>query len=163
MKTTLNLSNPVYIYRAKLAALFELDEEVTVGAVENTEDGASVTIKVSSRVKADALRKVLKPSADFGGLALSVVIEDTSGEETPADILRAAFAYNRLFQGVETQDDPTGAVWTYLVAEPTVAQFPADNLADYRRNVSMLTADVARDVLTDVPGVAVCTADLREN
>lgn len=159
----LDLSAPWHIYRNKLAAIFELDDEVTVGAVEDTESGATVTLRVSNHAKAAALQKVLKASVEFGAITLSVVVVDTAEAETPADILRAAFAYNRLFRGVETLEDPTGTIWTYLVAEPDVLQFPADNLNDYRGNISILTADAARDVLTLNAGTAVCTADLTEN
>lgn len=158
----LDLSAPWHIYRSKLAALFELDEEVTVGAVEFSESGYSLTVSVANHMKAAALRKILT-SPDFGNVRLSVVVVDTAAEETPADILKAAFAYNRLVRGVEVKTDQTGTEWTYLVMEADIAQFPGDNLADYRGNVSMLMADAARDVLTLEAGTAVCTADLTEN
>lgn len=159
----LNLSAPWYLHRSKLAALFELDDEVTVGGVETTDDGVSVTVKVSNHTKAAALQKVLTPTLEFGNVKLSVIVLDTAEAETPADILRAAFSYNRLFRGVEVSTDPTGTDWTYLVADPSVLQFFGDNMEDYRGNVSMLVADAARDVLTLNAGTAVCTADLTEN
>ncbi len=159
----LDLSAPWYIYRNKLAAIFELDSEVTVGAVENAESGVTVTLRVSNHTKAAALQKALKPSVEFGNVTLSVVVVDTAAAETPADVLRAAFAYNRLFRDVVTLKDPTGTEWTYLVSEPNILQFPADNLNDYRGNLSMLVADAARDVLTLDAGTSVCTADLTEN
>lgn len=158
----LDLSSPWQIHRQKLAALFELDEQVEVSPVEQTENGYSVTVRVGNHTKAAALQKVLA-CPEFGNVRLAVVVVDTAGEETPADILRAAFAYNRLFRGVETNTDPTGTDWTYLVAWADVVQFPADNLNDYRGNVTMLAADAARDCLTLDAGTAVCTADVREN
>lgn len=158
----LELSTPWQIHRQKLAALFELDEQVTVGPVEQSENGYTVTVSVNNHVKAAALCQILA-CPEFGNVKLSVIIEDTSEEETPADIFRAAFTYNRKFCGVEVNTDMTGTEWTYLIAEPDVIQFPADNLADYRGNFTMLIADAARDVLSLDAGTAVCSADLREN
>lgn len=158
----LQLSSPWQIHRQKLAALFELDEQVTVGPVETTESGPTVTVRVADHHKAEALKKILA-CPEFGNVRLSVVVEDTAAEETPADILRAAFAYNPLFKGVEINTDPTGTDWAYLVAWPDVVQFPADNLSDYRGNMSMLAETAARDVLTLDAGTAVCTAAIDEN
>ena len=158
----LNLASPWQIHRQKVAALFELDPEVTVGPVEATESGASITVSVSNHQKAAALRKLLA-CPEFSNVRLSVSVVDTAEEETPADLLRAAFAYNRIVRDIETTTDPTGTVWTYLVMEPNVVQFPADNLSDYRGNLSMLAMVAARDVLNLDAGTAVCTADLREN
>lgn len=162
MVKKLDLASPWQIHRQKLAALFEYDEQVSVGPVEQSENGPSVTVSVNSHVKADALRKCLA-SPGFGDVLLSVVVLDTAAEETPTDILKAAFAYNPLVRGVETQIDPTGTPWTYLVMEPDIVQFPADNLADYRRNQTMTAEQAARDVLSLNAGTAICTADLREN
>ena len=158
----LNLASPWQIHRQKLAALFELDEQVTVSPVEQTESGYTVTVSVNNHAKAAALRQILA-CPELGNVRLAVVVLDTAAEETPADILRAAFAYNRLFRGVEINTDPTGTDWTYLIAEPDVVQFPADNMNDYRDNMSALVADAARDVLNLDAGTAVCTAALNEN
>lgn len=47
--------------------------------------------------------------------------------------------------------------------EQEFIQFPADNLADYRRNMTMTAEHAARDVLSLEAGTAICTADWREN
>lgn len=158
----LNLASPWQIHRQKLAALFELDEQVTISPVEQSESGYTVTVSVNNHAKAAALRQILA-CPEFGNVRLAVVVIDTAAEETPADVLRAAFAYNRLFRGVEVANDPTGTDWTYLIAEPDVVQFPADNMSDYRGNVTALVADAARDALNLDAGTAVCTAALNEN
>ncbi len=158
----IDLASPWQIHRQKLAAVFELDEQVDVSPVENTENGPVVTVRVKNHAKAAALEKILA-CPEFGNVHLSVVVVDTAKEETSADILRAAFAYNPLFRGVEINTDPTDTDWTYLVAWDDIVQFPADNLNDYRGNMSMLVADAARDVLTLDAGTAVCTVDLMEN
>lgn len=158
----LNLSAPWHIYRSKLAALFELDEAVNVGPVVNSENGPTVTLKVSNHVKAAALKKTLKSSVEFGNVTLNIVLEDTAEDETEVEVLKAAFAYNRLVRGVETFTDQTGTNHCYLIMEPDVLQFYADNLADYRGNISLLAEDAARDVL-ELTDAVVCTADLAEN
>ena len=158
----LNLASPWQIHRQKLAALFELDEQVTVSPVEQSESGYTVTVSVNNHAKAAALRQILA-CPEFGNVRLAVVVIDTAAEETPADILRAAFAYNRLFRGVEINTDPTGTDWTYLIAEPDVVQFPADNPRDYRGNETMTVEQAALDALTLDAGTAVCTAALNEN
>ena len=160
----LDLSAPWYIYRSKLAALFELDDSVSVGAIENdNEKGPSVTLKVESHAKADALRKVLPLNVNFGNVDLGIIIQDTAADDAnEADILRAAFAGNRLVRRVEETTDFTQTKHVFLVMEPSVTQFFADNLADYRRNVSQLAEETARDVLS-LENAAICTADLTEN
>ena len=158
----LDLSAPWQTHRSKLAAIFELDEQVEVGPVEQRETGPVVTVRVTDHHKAAALKKLLA-SPEFGNVKLSVVVEDTAAEESPADTLRAAFAYNRLFRGVEVNTDLTGTDWAYLVAESAPVQFFADNLNDYRGNVTLLAADAARDVLNLDEGTAVCSAALDEN
>lgn len=164
MKTKLDLTAEWYQCRAKLAAVLELDDDVTVGAVEDGDEGGEkyVKVRVSNHTTAAALEKLLKPKT-FGNVTLNFEVEDTAQEETLADIMKDAFAHNRLVRGVETHTDPTGTVWTYLVMEPDIVQFPADNLMDYRGNATMTAEQAARDCLTLDAGAAVCTADLREN
>lgn len=162
-KNNLELYSPWERHRQKLEVMFSLDEQVTVGEVERIGDDYAVTVKVSSHTKAVALEKLLA-SPEFGNVKLSVIVEDTAQEETPADILRAAFAYNRAIRSVEVKtDSTTGTKLTYLVTEPNIFQFQADNLADYRGNESLLAADVVREAITIGAGTSVCTADLRED
>lgn len=158
----LDLSAPWYIYQRKLAALFEYDDSVTVGPVVGDEGDLSVTLKVSSHAKAAALKKVLKSLIDFGNISLEIVIEDMAVEGDEANTLRDAFANNRLVYGVETRTDATGTEHHYLVMEPDVIQIYADNLADYRGNISALAEEVAREAL-ELNDAVVCTADLCEN
>ena len=159
----LKLSDPWYVHRSKLEALFEMDDAVTVGPVENTENGPYVTVKVSNHNKAAALKKVIRPSVAFGNVTLQIMVEDTAEGESEAEILKAAFAYNRIVRGVETvQRDLTATLHTFLVVDPSVLQFWGDNMADYHGNISMLAADVAREVL-ELTDAQICTADLRAN
>lgn len=160
----LDLASPWQICRQTIAALCEGDDAVTVGPVEDGDDSGEkyVRVRVSNHTTAAALDKLLKPK-QFGNITLNFEVEDTAQEETLADILKDAFAHNRLVRGVETQTDPTGTLWTYLVMEADIIQFPADNLSDYRRNVTMTAEQAARNVLTLDAGAAVCTVDLCEN
>ena len=162
----LDLSAPWQIYRQELAKLCEGDDAVTVGPVGEGYESEQkyVTLEVSNHTTAAALEKLFKePKTLECGVKVFVKVKDTAQEETLADILRDAFAHNRLVRGVETQTDPTGTQWTYLVMEPDVLQFPADNLADYRRNMTLTAEQAARDVLTLEAGTAICTAALDEN
>lgn len=162
----LDLSSPWQIYRQELAELSALDDAVTVGPVEGGDESETklVTLEVANHTTAAALKKLFaKPKTLECGVTVSVIVKDTAQEETLADILRDAFAHNRLVRGVETQTDPTGTQWTYLIMEADILQFPADNLADYRRNMTVTAEQAARDVLTLEAGTAICTADLREN
>lgn len=167
MKQLVNMSAPWYVQQRKLAAFFELDEAVSVGDVTPIDGGAAgeygVTISVSNRAKANALAKTLRKSYEFGGVTLRVNVLDVADDETPEETLKDAFAHNRLVRGV-AHEDANGFERTFVVVEPDVLQFRADNLADYRRNVSMLAADAAAELFEfDGGGVTFCTADLREN
>lgn len=160
----LNLSAPWYIHAKKLAAIFAMDENVTVGDVTETDGGYVVNVSVSNHAKAAALDKILKKSVSFGNITLLVSVVDTTDDETLIETLKDAFAHNRLFRRIETEPDMTGTTErTFIIAEPDVIQFYADDLSDYRRNFNGLAADVARE-LFDVDGdVNFCTADLTEN
>ena len=161
----LDLSSPWQIYRQELAQLFGGDDAVTVSPVGDydTDGNKYVTLEVANHTTAAALEKLFKEPKTFGNVKLTVEVKDTAQEETLADILRDAFAHNRLVRGVEMQIDPTGTQWTYLVMEADILQFPADNLADYRRNMTVTAEQAARDVLTLEAGTAICTAALNEN
>lgn len=167
MMRKLDLSAPWQIYRQELAALLEYDDAVRVGPVEDTDDasGKFVTVEVSNHTTAAALEKLFAEPKTFGNVTLTVEVKDTAQEETLADILKDAFAHNPIVRGVETQTDPTGTQWTYLVMEPEILQFPADNLEDYRRNMTLTAEQAARAALSLSleAGTAICTADLREN
>lgn len=172
MKQYLNMSAPWYVMQKKLAAFFELDSSVSVGDVTPI-DGAepgnyAVTVSVSNFAKADALDKTLRKTYEFGNIKLRVNVDgvayDNMPKETPEETLKNAFAHNRLIRGV-VKEDGNGFERTFVVVEPDVLQFRADNLADYRRNISMLAADVAAELFDfdGDDGTVFCTADLREN
>lgn len=166
MKQYLNMTAPWYVQQEKLAAFFELDDSVSVGDVTPI-DGAEagnyvVTVSVSNHAKAAALDKHLRKTYEFGNVTLRVNVLDVADEETPEEILKNAFAHNRLIRGV-VHEDGNGFERTFVVAEADVLQFAADNLADYRRNISMLASDVGSELFELDGGVSFCTADLREN
>ena len=158
-----NLSAPWYEHQKKLAAMFELDEDVSVSPISDGEDGPYITVSVSNHAKAAALGKILKKSVEFGGVTLNVTVVDVAAEETPAEIARAAFAYNRMVRDIRTDTDAAGAEHTYVIFEPDVMQFFNDDLSDYRGNFNALFEDAARDLFAVDPSVNFCTADLREN
>lgn len=158
-----NLSTPWHIYRNKLAALFELDDDVTVSPVSSKGEAMEVAVSVKNHAKAEALGQLLKPSVTFGNITLDVIVSDDSGEMTPDQIVRSAFAYNGLVNRIETFTDAAGAEHLYVVFDPDVIQFFADDLSDYRGNYNGLAEDVARELFDADVSVNFCTADLREN
>lgn len=167
-KQRLDLSAPWEVYRAKLAAFFAYDDEVSVSPVQDDsahgDDGAkAVTLSVSNHAKAAALKKLAERALDYGA-GFRVVVDDTTTEESVADTLKAAFAYNPLLLRVDEIEDTAGAVWTFAVMEPETLQFFTDCFPqDYCGNETALAADVARE-LFDIPDNAhFCTADVREN
>ena len=159
----LKLTAPWHIFRNKLAAMFELDEEVSVSPVSDGENGKYITVSVSNHAKAAALGKILPKSVEFGIVPLTVTVTDVAAEETPAEIARAAFAYNRMVRDIRTDTDAAGAEHTYVIFEPDVMQFFNDDLSDYQGNFNALFEDAARDLFDVDPSVNFCTADLREN
>lgn len=157
----LKLSSPWETYRNKLAAFFELDECVTVGDVTDIDGGKTVTVSVTNRQKAAALEKVLRKRVEFGNVVLTVTVYDASGEETLADVLKAAFAYNETVRRVMTGTDHTGTEHIFVICEPDVVQFFNDDISDYQGNFNALAADVARELFDAEAHFN--TADLREN
>lgn len=163
-----SLSPPWAVYREKLAKLFELDGKVTVGPVVDIPGGKAIHIRTEDHGKADALYAFLNKSVRFGSVSMNIVVHDDSKYNALVVVggiegrIKAAFAGNRLVRRVETVTDSRGFEHTWLVMEPAVVQFWADNLADVHGNLTLTAEQLARDVL-DIPGVAICTADLREN
>lgn len=166
MKQLIEMTAPWYVQRKKLEAFFELDESVSVGEIAPIVGAGAgeygVTVSVSNHAKADALAKILRKTYEFSGVTLRVSVVDTADEATPEETFKDAFAHNRMVRGV-THEDANGFERTFIVVEPDILQFRADNLADYRRNVSKLASDVAAELFETDAGVAFCTADLCEN
>lgn len=146
----INLCPPWETYRRELAAFFELDEQVSVSEVTETEDGKSVTLTVTDAGKAAALEKVLKKSVTFGNVSLNIGIIDASGVDSLADTLKKAFAFNELVRRVAVGHDHTGTEHVFVICVPDIIQFFNDDLSDYAGNFNGLVADVARD-LFDAP------------
>ena len=158
----LNLSAPWYTYQKKLTALFEYDDNVTVGPVLDVGGGKEMEIHVKGTDKTFALAQLLPETVTFGNVTLRLTVVNDTKDKTPADLWEAAFSDNPLFWTVDTIKDNAGVEHVYAIFEPEVLQFFNDDLSDYRGNFTALTADVARDVFADT-GVCVCTADLTEN
>ena len=137
----LKLTAPWYEHQKKLAAMFELDEEVSVSPVSDAapenDYSKNISVMVSNHAKAAALGKILKKSVEFGGVTLNVTVVDVSAEETPAELAKAAFAYNRMVHDVRTDTDAAGAEHTYVIFESDVMQFFNDDLSDYQGNFNV--------------------------
>ena len=168
MKPKTGLSAPWYTYQKKLAGLFAGDEAVTVGPViQNDENSGAVSLEVAVRgsEKATAIRKLLPDSVTFGNVALAITVKEDTSEMTAADVIKAAFAYNPLFVGVEAVTDAMGVNHVYGVFHTAVIQFFNDDLSDYRGNFTALAADVVREIFEDTAYAGTlhfCTVDCEE-
>lgn len=168
MKTQrVDLSSPYEVFRSKLAALFAYDEEVTVSAVqddsESGEGAKAVTLFVSNHAKAAALKKLAEHTLDYGK-GFRVIVEDTAAEESIADTLKAAFAYNPLLRGVKSVVDTAGAEWVFAVMEAEPLQCFTDCFPqDCNGNFTALASDVAAELFEVPANTHFCTADLRKN
>ena len=156
------LSQPWFSYQRMLVALFGQDSQVLVGDIAPLdEDGYAIEIQVSDEVKAAALKEILDTNIDFGGVVVTTTIlgisEKSASDMDEAARMEAAFAGNPLFVKIVTEGPyPTDAV--YCVFAPVVLQFWNDNLNDYQGNVSVLPADLAKDIL--ITEVHCCTEQL---
>lgn len=164
--TNLNLSAPWNIYRNKLAAMFEHDNEVDVSDISEVSEGNSseleITVRVETHAKADALIKLLKPTVHFGGVSVHVNVVEANTEETPESILKAAFSYNPVINFIDSYVDDTNSHHTFAVFEPGIVQFFADDLSDYYGNFNALYEDVARELFVEMDGTGYSTALLDE-
>ena len=136
---------------------------MTVGEIEGSGDQLEVIVTVATHEKAVALEQLLRKTVSFGNVTLTVRVHET-GENRPADVLKAAFAYNPMVSAVY-EVEGTGAAMgrTYVVFEPDVVQFFNDDLTDYLGNFTAIAADVARDLFNVEGNVSFCTRDLEEN
>ena len=66
----LNLSAPWYTYQKKLTALFEYDDDVTVGPVLDVGGGKEMEIHVKGTDKTFALAQLLPETVTFGNVTL---------------------------------------------------------------------------------------------
>lgn len=142
----LDASAPWYEHCHKLAALFEHDEDVTIG--EYDEDTMTIKVYVRGKDKAEALGRIIAPEVNFDGknVLKVVVVPDNDGEPSLEDTLCYAFNGNPLYAGTATVE-LYGGTATYAVFEPAVIQYWNDNIGSCFGFKTETVEDVAREVL----------------
>lgn len=151
----LGLASPWAIVASEVEALFERDPDVTV---EYDSGGPVLRVMTDNAPKAMAAWALLPRERSFGGVTLRTEVLDAGGRPVEALLLEALFDGNPACASVEvvegTYSPRDGA---YVLFEPRVVQFFADDLSDFGGIRSTLYQDVAKDVIP-VGGVRYCTA-----
>ena len=170
MKTTIQmkLQPPWVEFEAQVRALFKDDPEVKVEYTDNPK--RTLTLRVESQRKADAIRRLMPTFYDLGNIRVivSVVPANRDGDVLPddacmADVAAAAFEGNPVVTQVRKVSKGLFKDLAYCVFRREVVQYPIDNLADINGNRSILMEEIAREVLTDANGVYFCTSAGRED
>ena len=155
----LNLASPWEIYRKKLMALFESDDDIIVDEAVKDErkDGVyDLGIAVYKHRKFEALSKLLPDGVAFGNVTLRIYVYDM--ENSKCDEPNYSRLFNDLFEGNDIFDEMLGVVdaagvkHLFAAFKPKAVQFYADNLQDPFGNKTMLAQDVAKDILGPMCG-----------
>ena len=148
----LTLSSPWMILYHKIEALFEQDSDVCVAWDED-----SKTIKVivdrSQMEKQIALMKLLPREKQFGNITVKIeIVSDT--EPDLATLIEMAFDGNLALSDIKTHELFN---FLYVVFQPKVVQFYADELMTLDGFESTLYQEIAKDVF-ELPNVFYSTA-----
>lgn len=158
------LTPPWYIYQKQVKALFEHDPQIIVGEVYQQENGKDYAfdIEVRSHEKFLALDRLLIRFKLFGNVALSINLfdEENANRDAAIDVCRALFDGNPIVESVEDIVDLAGAHHGFVVFEPKVIQYYADDLRDINGNETTLAQDIAREMFKDLDGVNFCTGQV---
>lgn len=153
----MELSAPWYILYKEMDAMFKKDKDVRV-----LFDPDEMIIKVfaASMNKAEALDKILINRHRFGNVTVNVIVVPPNSDEETDDIgdeLLYAYAFdgNDALSFIRQVDTPYG-VFQYVVFEPTVVQYFADDIGDVYGNCSTLYQNIAQEIFKG-DGVYFCT------
>lgn len=151
------MSPPWVTYVVMMRQLFKRDKDVNV---QVSEDGLNVKLLVDGADKAAALEKLLPKMVEFGNVQVTISVCPSNKEMTTAELFRAAFDGNALYDETLCIDPlNTGSPMTYVMFKPEVIQFYSDNLGDPNGNTTTLAQDIAREVFDgSVDGAFYCTS-----
>lgn len=147
------LSPPWYIHRDKLSALFEEDDQVTIGKVEKRPDGQyTAEITVSDKEKQAALQQIILQNVNLGNVKLTFTFADPldipqANDDVSPETFIAAFKGNPILVKAMNAVNPWQLPETVVIFRKEVIQFWADNMADFYGNYNGLAVDIAREVL----------------
>lgn len=149
----MKLSPPWVKYYNEIKSLFGEDPDVTVTF---DEERCKIRLFVEDADKAAALDRLLLHEKKFGNVTVTVDVIPANTCASYEDLYRTAFMGNDALDGVVVKQTPQGDDMTYIVWEFTACQFFNDDLSDVNGNCTMLTSDVAKDVMKPVPGLYHC-------
>lgn len=154
----LQMASPWIMYYKKAKALFAKDPTVDVLF---DEDKMEVKFLVKGAQKAEALTKALPAEKEFGNVKIAIRVYPDNEEGDVTSILHDIFDRNGAMKEIKVSGGPVLTGLNYVIFEPAVVQFFADNLMDVNGNCSTLYEDLARAVFKeDFAGVAFCTDEV---
>lgn len=139
----IQLSSPWVLFYREVEALFAQDPDVKV---KLEDDSYTLRIFVESDLKADAIRKLLPRSKQFGNVTLNIEVVPADAEETYFILLRRAFEGNGALADIINGKIIDHDV-SYFMFKKEVVQYYGDNGADPNGLISTLYADIAEDVI----------------
>ena len=149
----MKLSPPWVKYYNEINSLFGEDPDVTVAF---DEDNYKIRLFVDDTDKAAALDRLLLHEKQFGNVTVTVDVIPANTCTDYADLYDIAFRGNDALDSIVVKETPQGDDLTYAVWGFTACQFFNDDISDVNGNCTMLTSDVAKDVMKPVPGLYHC-------
>lgn len=147
------LSPPWYIYHKKLRSLFEEDDQVNIGELEQGPDGQyTAEITVSDKEKQAALQQIILQNVKMGNINITYTFADPqdipqADDDVSLETFIVAFKENPILVKTATAQTLSGNLQYYAIFKKEVIQFFADNISDYYGNYNGLAVDIAREVL----------------
>jgi hypothetical protein len=153
------LSPPWYTFASEMKATIGATPGVHVSDLKANPDGSyTLDITAKSFLKAVEVASIVKPTADFGGTTVTVVVSDKNGDVVNPIVPTSVYQVEKLYNGALKGNDlyagvkakplfPNAPVVVFPIFTPTVVQFYNDNLADYYSNANLVAADAFGDVL----------------
>jgi len=149
----LELQSPWILYMRKLTKMFEKDPEVNVVC---DEENNTIKLLVNNAVKAEALTTLLPEEKEFGNVVCKIIVVP-SNENSVGDLFQRAFSGNAAVTRIERVSDLLEDDGVYVLFDPVVVQFFADDIGDFYGNESTLYEDLAREIFEQTPQVHFCT------
>lgn len=149
------MSPPWVVYYRKICELFGSDQEVEVSFDDYNDE---LTLKVSNYDKANAIRKLLPTSINFGGAIMGINVVPVKSDERKIDLIQKAFNGNPILNYICTNEDIFGSnPIHYVVFKKDVVQYYNDDLGDVNGICSTLYQDIAGEILSESDGIHYCT------
>lgn len=165
------LQSPWVTIYNKCKAMFEKDNELIIGSLQEPVDGlASFEIVSSNAEKIIALQSLINTSFFLGNIKLVIKLGVINGDskeylekkavndKIDVDTIETAFDGNDVLDNVREVKFPGGYPAIYVLFAKEVVQFYNDDITDLYGNFNGLYEDIARDIFLPLEGVFYCTA-----